>query len=278
MPILTTIGAASARNYGLFGKTGLVVDYTVVAGGNSGPGFVSGGGSVGVQPGGAAGQLLYVSGSNLVLGSYSVVVGGGGAKNTNIYGVAGSSSSFNGTTAAVGTVGNNVQTSGAGYVRGDTVSNEFYETVAAGGGGGNSSNGFVGSVGNYAVGGNGGSGSSDVILGVTRAGGGGGVGLTNSTLMSASGGTGAAGGGYGAGTQGGGSAPGGDASANYGSGGGAGNGGGSPVPYGGNGGSGIVIIRYSDVGGQRASGGTVTQSGGYYIHTFTGSGTFTVNY
>jgi hypothetical protein len=34
-----------------------------------------------------------------------------------------------------------------------------------------------------------------------------------------------------------------------------------------------VIIRY--LGNQRGSGGTVTQSGGYTIHTFTSSGTFT---
>jgi hypothetical protein len=40
-----------------------------------------------------------------------------------------------------------------------------------------------------------------------------------------------------------------------------------------NGGSGIVIIRY--LGAQRGTGGTVTSSGGYTIHTFTSSGTYT---
>jgi hypothetical protein len=40
----------------------------------------------------------------------------------------------------------------------------------------------------------------------------------------------------------------------------------------GSGGSGIVIARY--LGSQRASGGTVTQLGGYTIHTFTSSGNF----
>jgi hypothetical protein len=40
-----------------------------------------------------------------------------------------------------------------------------------------------------------------------------------------------------------------------------------------NGGSGVVIIRY--LGAQRGTGGTVTSSGGYTIHTFTSSGTFT---
>jgi hypothetical protein len=41
------------------------------------------------------------------------------------------------------------------------------------------------------------------------------------------------------------------------------------------GGSGIVIIRYA--GSQSATGGTITSSGGYTIHTFTGDGTFTSN-
>ena len=36
----------------------------------------------------------------------------------------------------------------------------------------------------------------------------------------------------------------------------------------------IVIISYLS-GSQKGSGGTVTTSGGYYIHTFTSSGTFT---
>jgi hypothetical protein len=39
------------------------------------------------------------------------------------------------------------------------------------------------------------------------------------------------------------------------------------------GGSGIVIIRYP--GAQRGSGGSVTSSGGFTIHTFTGNGTYT---
>jgi hypothetical protein len=34
-----------------------------------------------------------------------------------------------------------------------------------------------------------------------------------------------------------------------------------------------VILRYA--GAQRATGGTVTSSGGYTYHTFTSSGTFT---
>jgi hypothetical protein len=41
---------------------------------------------------------------------------------------------------------------------------------------------------------------------------------------------------------------------------------------GGNGGSGIVIISYPGI--QRGTGGTVTTSAGFTIHTFTTSGTF----
>jgi hypothetical protein len=43
---------------------------------------------------------------------------------------------------------------------------------------------------------------------------------------------------------------------------------------GGAGGSGVVIIRYAG-SVQRATGGTVTITGGYVIHTFTSSGTYT---
>jgi hypothetical protein len=44
---------------------------------------------------------------------------------------------------------------------------------------------------------------------------------------------------------------------------------------GGTGGSGVVIVRYLTSAGS-ATGGTITFSGAYTIHTFTGSGTFTV--
>jgi len=52
-------------------------------------------------------------------------------------------------------------------------------------------------------------------------------------------------------------------------GGGGGTGAGAPAA----GGSGIVIVSYP--GAQRGSGGTVTSAGGYTIHTFTTSGTYT---
>ena len=55
--------------------------------------------------------------------------------------------------------------------------------------------------------------------------------------------------------------------------GGGGGGGTHAYSVGGNGGSGIVIIRY--YGSQKATGGTITSAGGYTVHTFTSSGTFT---
>ena len=55
--------------------------------------------------------------------------------------------------------------------------------------------------------------------------------------------------------------------------GGGGGGGSHAYSVGGAGGSGIVIVRY--YGSQKATGGTITSSGGYTIHTFTSSGTFT---
>jgi hypothetical protein len=64
---------------------------------------------------------------------------------------------------------------------------------------------------------------------------------------------------------------GGDGTVNTGSGGGGGAD--SAGSRGGNGGSGIVIIRY--LGAQRGTGGTVVTTGGYTIHTFISSGTYT---
>ena len=54
-----------------------------------------------------------------------------------------------------------------------------------------------------------------------------------------------------------------------------GNGGKGFNGIGGNGGSGIAILRY--LGTPVATGGTITQSGGYTYHTFTSSNTFTLS-
>jgi hypothetical protein len=55
--------------------------------------------------------------------------------------------------------------------------------------------------------------------------------------------------------------------------GGGGGGGGYPSTAGAAGGSGIVVVSYE--GAQRGTGGTITSVGGYTIHTFTASGTYT---
>ena len=54
-----------------------------------------------------------------------------------------------------------------------------------------------------------------------------------------------------------------------------GGGGGARTGNGGSGGSGAFIVRY--LGSQNGTGGSVSSSGGYTIHTFTGDGTFVVN-
>jgi hypothetical protein len=45
-------------------------------------------------------------------------------------------------------------------------------------------------------------------------------------------------------------------------------------PVSGNGTQGILIIRY--LGSQVGTGGTITSSGGYTVHTFTSAGTFAI--
>lgn len=62
---------------------------------------------------------------------------------------------------------------------------------------------------------------------------------------------------------------------NSGGGGGAGNGGENSRQVGGTGGSGIVVVRYP--GSQKATGGSVSSSGGYTYHEFTSSGTLVFN-
>jgi hypothetical protein len=123
----------------------------------------------------------------------------------------------------------------------------------------------------YFAGGGGGSAYTNSTGGYGGIGGGGG-GAVGTTYGGAGLNNGSPGGGGGPGQWA--NTPGGNAGANTGGGGG----GGSHYNAnnkGGEGGSGIVIVRYPGV--QRATGGTVTSSGGYTIHTFTtvGSSTFT---
>ena len=127
------------------------------------------------------------------------------------------------------------------------------------------SNGGDGATNNYLTGSN-----------ITYAGGGGGAGGTGGHPGQVNKGSGGAGGGGNGGRYAGSSSPqqvqATSGTANTGGGGG----GGGSINFdqqAGNGGSGIVILRYA--GGQVATGGTVTSSGGFTFHTFTSSGTFT---
>ena len=259
------------------------VDYLVVAGGGGGGIFSNPGG------GGGAGGFLTGTGHPITLATpYSITVGGGGDGDTSPGSVDdrlatnGSSSIFSSITAIGGGRGSTgvKHGSGGGSGGGANYQPDALGGLATPGQGNNGGNGGGGAPVYFAGGGggaggpgangspcNGGAGSPSSYSGspVTYAGGGGGA------KYGAPGGTGGSGiggnGGYNgvAGTNG---------SPNTGSGGG----GGAYTPgaaASGAGGKGIVIIRYS--GSQGATGGTVTSSGGYTIHTFTGDGTFTSN-
>jgi hypothetical protein len=268
----TTIGGMEvyigSSNWQTVASTAYAVDYLVVAGG--------GGGSYG---GGGAGGLLQGSSISVSPGtSYTVTIGAGGTASSS-----GSDSSVFSLTAIGG---------GGGYVGGTG-------RVARSGGSGagtqfSAGNSGVAGSGTAGQGNNGGTGG-DGVSAYTSGGGGGGagaVGASTSTTAGAAGGVGLAssisgssvfyaGGGGGTTNSGssygtGGSGGGGNATGGTGTSGTANTGGGAGAgaSVGGSGGSGIVIIRYLGTV-QRATGGTVTITGGYVIHTFTSSGTYT---
>jgi hypothetical protein len=251
------------------------VDYIVVAGGGGGGGWGGGGGAGGL-----------VSGTSLVLTpgvTYSAIVGGGGTAGTTAYtgGGNGGNSSFTGLTTAVGGGGGGWHSSNPGY--------------SGGSGGGGSASGGAGGSGTAGQGNNGGTGGGFDGANYYGGGGGGGASGAGSTYVSYVGGAGGAGtlwlnGTYYAGGGGGhthgsvsasnssGGAGGGGAGGNYSQnrspvGGTANTGGGGGGGYAGStGGSGVVIIRYLTP--QRASGGTITITGGYVYHTFNSSDNF----
>jgi hypothetical protein len=270
----TTIGGmevyigTGSTGWQTIASTAYSVDYLIVAGG--------GGGSYG---GGGAGGLLQGSSISVSPGtSYTVTIGAGGTASSS-----GSDSSVFSLTAIGG---------GGGYVGGTG-------RVARSGGSGagtqfSAGNSGVAGSGTAGQGNNGGTGG-DGVSAYTSGGGGGGagaVGASTSTTAGAAGGVGLAssisgssvfyaGGGGGTTNSGssygtGGSGGGGNATGGTGTSGTANTGGGAGAgaSVGGAGGSGIVIIRYLGTV-QRATGGTVTITGGYVIHTFTSSGTFT---
>jgi hypothetical protein len=258
---------------------GYTVNYLIASGGGGGGGGSGGGGGAGglltgttslssgvaytitIGSGGAGGTTNTDGTIGVVSSALTVSPVGGGYGQGSVGGSGGSGgaggSGGGGFGGGGGTGSGGTGTSGQGFGGGNGA------TQAAGGGGGSSVAAANAAAQNPSAGG---AGSANSISGssVTYAGGGGGG--TLNTGGSTGGAGGAGGGGLGGYT-----AAGAAGSAN--SGGGGGGGGGSGSNYaGGNGGSGIVIITY--LGSQRGTGGTVTSSGGYTIHTFTSSGTY----
>jgi hypothetical protein len=280
--------AAGVRWLGFSQPSSYVVDYLVVAGGG-------GGGSRHAGGGGAGG---FITGNvSLIDGSYSIVVGGGGAGAVSpSVGANGSNSSAFGQTAIGGggggsfAEGNNTIPNGISGGSGGGGANGTGLTISGAGGAGTAGQGNAGGIGSggsaWAGGGGGGAGAVGQPNPNTSTGGNGGAGvesfISGTGLFYAGGGGGGGGASLGSGGAGG-SGVGGAGSADISSGSlnpaqagmtnRGGGGGGHRTSTGGNGGSGIVILRYP--GAQRGSGGTITSAGGYTIHTFTSSGTYT---
>jgi hypothetical protein len=278
------------------------LEYLVVAGGGGGGNWGAGGagaggvliGTTSVTPGiqysvtvGGGGAAIN-NGTNSSLSSFAVAIGGGAGSNWQSYGNGQSGGSGGGATWVYSnsTGGYGTGTSGQGYPGGGpiTYANASNHPSAGGGGaggpGGNptavtdgqSGAGGVGRLSSidgtsYYYAGGGGGGIHYGTGGAGGSGGGGGGGASTGNTGGSGGTGGRNNGGAGAANPG----SGGSGGTNTGGGGGGGGGGGSPNA--GAGGSGIVIVRYS--GTVRGSGGTITASGGYTVHTFLSSGTFT---
>jgi hypothetical protein len=257
-------------------NSGAVIDYLVVGGGG-------GGGEEG--GGGGGGGQVNIGSVSLLSGSFAVTIGNGGAGATTV----GSQASNGGTTTlSLPTPVVSIGGGGGGSKNANGVSG------ANGGGGGHpgysggasAGGGFTGGNANSEIGG-GGAGAGGV--GISAPGSGGGIGVSSSISGSATFYGGGGGGGSwqttstsnGVGGTGGGGRGGitnttlaQSGVANTG-GGGGGSGGSSATPVAKNGGSGIVILRY--LGSPSGTGGTITQVGGYTIHTFNSNGTFAFN-
>jgi hypothetical protein len=273
----------------------LTVDVLVVSGGGSG--------GAGYGGGGGGGAVKYFT-SQSISGSTTVTVGAGGAAvnitSSAITGNPGASSSFGALVATSSSSANGPNSSGGGGGGGGSgggAGGTFSSAGLSGGiavssmgnnggasygnnvnfwhvnGGGGGGAGAVGSSGTAGYGGAGGIGATNSISGtLSRYGGGGGGGVNSNGISAGAGGNG----GGGAGSRGNLSATNGTANTGGGGGGFGGSNGAASSNTSGAGGSGIVIVRYSG-STILATGGTITQVGGYTIHTFNSSGTFAPN-
>jgi hypothetical protein len=252
--------------------------------------LVGGGGGGGGNQGGGGGGAGYFYGSTSVSGStdYPASVSGGGGGGGDVgHGSDGGTSTIFGNTAHGGGGGGSHQAGAGGNSVTGSGGGGAGESAGSGGAGGSQGNNGGSGSGGHGGGGGGGSssaGGNGSGTGADSSGGNGGNGSTWNSYHSHSGGGGGGtinwsgnikygSGGFGGGGRGATSGSAVSGSATTGGGGGgaslASQGGGNA----GNGGSGVVIIRYA--GTPKASGGTITQSGGYTYHTFTSSGTFT---
>lgn len=243
---------------------------------------VGGGGSGGYRHGGGGGGGGVVYQSNFIInvGNIPVTVGNGGIGNS----VTGQNSVFSTITAFGGGGGGNDGLVGKNGGSGGGGANGAFGgngTAGQGNKGGNQNNGNgccfpngaggggAGAAGANTTGGNSSAGGVGISLNISGTsvfyGGGGGGGTATTTSMTGGNGGGGAGGRSNAltGTSG---------TSNTGGGGGGGGANGGSSGNGGNGGSGVVIIKY--LGTPVATGGIITQTGGFTIHTFNSSGTF----
>jgi hypothetical protein len=264
-------------------NAGYTINYLVAAGGGgSGTSTVN----YAMGAGGAGGVIN--STTTLVSGaSYTIIVGAGAAAlgaGTSIYGNSGSNSSISTIGAvAIGGGGGGGGTAGGAYSNGLSGGSGGSGQQNGTGGAGTVGQGYAGGTGSasspgWGTGGGGGAGAAGTN-GTASAGGVGGIGtlFTITSTYYGGGGGGAVGSGYpaAAGGLGGGGAGGSGATGTNGTANTGGGGGGTGINNvaGSAGGSGIVIIAY--LGSQRGTGGAVTSVGGYTIHTFTSSGTYT---
>ena len=266
-------GKAYVTNYST--QIGVPITVTIGSGGSGATGYANS-----PPPGSIGGTTSF--------GLISAIGGGGGGSGhyfPNAYGTGYGTDGGNagGDSPKWGRNRGNGQISTSGGYEGGASGHHGDGSYTAGGGGGNSEPGWGGrgswragngGVGLYSAingtsyywGGGGGGAHHEVVAGNGGAGGGGGgSGWSGGTAGTGGAGLNAGGNGVNATT----SSVGGAGGANTGGGGG----GGGHQSVGGAGGSGIVIVRY--YGSQQATGGTITSSGGYTIHTFTSSGTFT---
>ncbi len=278
-----SISTDYSTNGGLNLSLGFFAEHLVLGGGG-------GGGSVYHAGGGGGGGLLTGS-SSLTSQSYAITVGTGGAAGTgyNVVGGNGGNSTAFGLSAIGGgggggenQIGKNggsgggggwnsgltsvgLGTAGQGYNGGLGSQNTVFPANGRNSGGGGGGAGAAGANAVIYYGGAGGAGAASNITGTSVNYAGGGGGAAGGTSFVGAGGAGGIGGGGAGGTAGNGT------SGTNGLGGG---GGGANASSAGAGGSGVVIVRYK--GAAAGTGGAVTSgtgsAAGYTIHTFTNTG------